>query len=193
MMIPCNNATQVNPAAMLSGIRMRDGNTVSRSLCRNKYVHSRSVHQTSRRRRRFLVEDDNGHEGFIAEEDEETFWGLEENDAFSARKVLGRSLSFGKGTKSRSKKGGQKEHRRRQGLRGQRIRGSLRRGILGKRQRQERKYPFNGNNGPPAYDNDKGNDGRIKASPRHSPPLQRKQKNNPPSSRLLLTSHSLHE
>ena len=153
---------------------MRDGNTVSRSLCRKKYVHSRSVHQTSRRRRRFLVE-----EGFIAEEDEETFWGLKENDAFSARKVLGRSLSFGKGTKSRSKKGGQKEHRQRQGLRGQRIRGSLRRGILGKRQRQERKYPFNGNNGSPAYDNEKGNDGKDKGKSKTFATVAKKTKEQP--------------
>ena len=56
----------------------------------------------------FWVEDEHRTEGFIAKNDEETFWVLEERDAFIARKVSGRNFSFkkrkGKGT-SVSKKG----------------------------------------------------------------------------------------
>ena len=54
------------------------------------------------------MEDEDGVERFIANNDEETFWVLGENDAFIARKVPGRSFRFkkskGKG-KSGSKKG----------------------------------------------------------------------------------------
>ena len=56
----------------------------------------------------FWVEDEEGQEGFMSNNDEETFWVLEENDAFIARKVSGRSFRFkrkkGKG-KSGNKKG----------------------------------------------------------------------------------------
>ena len=54
------------------------------------------------------MEDEDGAERFMANNDEETFWALEENDAFIARKVSGRNFRFkkrrGKG-KSGSKKG----------------------------------------------------------------------------------------
>ena len=53
-------------------------------------------------------EDEEGLEGFMLTNDEETFWVLEENDAFIARKVSGRNFRFQKGTgkgKSTSKKG----------------------------------------------------------------------------------------
>ena len=54
------------------------------------------------------MEDKEGLEGFMSTNDEETFWVLEENDAFIARKVSGRKVNFkkrkGKG-KSTSKKG----------------------------------------------------------------------------------------
>ena len=56
----------------------------------------------------FWVEDEEGLEGFMSNNDEETFWVLEENDAFIARKVSGRNFKFkkrkGKG-KSGNKKG----------------------------------------------------------------------------------------
>ena len=56
----------------------------------------------------FWVEDEEGLEGFMSKNDEETFWVLEENDAFIARKVSGRNFRFkkrkGKG-KSGNKKG----------------------------------------------------------------------------------------
>ena len=41
----------------------------------------------------FWVEDEDGLEGFMSNNDEETFWVLEENDAFIARKVSGISDS----------------------------------------------------------------------------------------------------
>ena len=37
----------------------------------------------------FSNEDEEGQEGFMSTNDEETFWVLEENDAFIARKVSG--------------------------------------------------------------------------------------------------------
>ena len=45
----------------------------------------------------FWVEDEDGLEGFMGTNDEETFWVLEENDAFIARKVSGRNSRFKKG------------------------------------------------------------------------------------------------
>ena len=42
----------------------------------------------------FWVEDEEGQEGFMANNDEETFWVLEENDAFIARKVSRRNVRF---------------------------------------------------------------------------------------------------
>ena len=44
----------------------------------------------------FWVEDKEGQEGFMPTNDEETFWVLEENDAFIARKVSGRIFRFKK-------------------------------------------------------------------------------------------------
>ena len=55
-----------------------------------------------------MVEDEEGNEGFMASSDEETFWILDENDAFIARKVSGRNLRLGKRKgkgESRNKKG----------------------------------------------------------------------------------------
>ena len=56
----------------------------------------------------FWVEDEEGLEGFMSNNDEDTFWVLEENDAFIERKVSGRNFKFkkrkGKG-KSGNKKG----------------------------------------------------------------------------------------
>ena len=44
----------------------------------------------------FWVEDEDGLEGFMSNNDEETFWVLKENDAFIARKVSGRNFRFKK-------------------------------------------------------------------------------------------------
>ena len=52
----------------------------------------------------FWVEDEEGLEGFMSNNDEETFWVLEENDAFIARKVSGRNFKFKKG-KGKGKSG----------------------------------------------------------------------------------------
>ena len=42
------------------------------------------------------MEDEEGLEGFMATNDEETLWVLEENGAFIARKVSGRTVRFKK-------------------------------------------------------------------------------------------------
>ena len=44
----------------------------------------------------FWLEDEEGLEGFMATNDEETFWVLEENNAFIARKMSGRNFRFKK-------------------------------------------------------------------------------------------------
>ena len=53
------------------------------------------------------VEDEEGLEGFMSNNDEETFWVLEENDAFIARKVSGRNFRFKK-RKGNGKSGNKK-------------------------------------------------------------------------------------
>ena len=92
----------------------------------------------------FWVEDEEGLEGFTATNDEETFWVLEENDAFIARKVSGRNqIQEEKRKRNIRKQKGQpptrwlqtlsKKWLRREGQYGQRKSGSLRPGILDKK------------------------------------------------------------
>ena len=55
----------------------------------------------------FWVEDEEGLEGFMSNNDENTFWVLEENDAFIARKVSGRNFKFKKRERKIRKQEGQ--------------------------------------------------------------------------------------
>ena len=57
----------------------------------------------------FWVEDEEGLEGFMSNNDEETLWVREENDAFIARKVSGRNFKFKK-RKGKGKSGNKKGH-----------------------------------------------------------------------------------
>ena len=63
----------------------------------------------------FWVEDEEGREGFMSSNDEETFWVLEENDAFIARKVSGRNFKFKK-NKGKGKSGNNKGSHQRGGF-----------------------------------------------------------------------------
>ena len=54
------------------------------------------------------MEDEDGAEGFMANSDEETFWVLEENDAFTARKMSGRRNFRPKKRKGKGKSGSKK-------------------------------------------------------------------------------------
>ena len=127
------------------------------------------------------MEDEEGLEGFMSTNDEETFWVLEENDAFIARKVSGRNFKFkkrkGKG-KSTSKKG---SHQRggfkpfRKGSSGGKAnmaneyqdpydqaywgKGT---GKEGKKGKSKFQYPYDGNKGYPSYDNGNGKGGQEK-------------------------------
>ena len=69
------------------------------------------------------VEDEEGLEGFMSNNDEETFWVLEENDAFIARKVSGRNFRFKK-RKGKGKSGDKKGSHQRGGLKPFRKSGS---------------------------------------------------------------------
>ena len=129
----------------------------------------------------FWVEDKKGLEGFMPTNEEETFWVLEENDAFIARKVSGRKFRFkktkGKG-KSTSKKG---SHQRgglkpfRKGSSGGRANMANEyqdpydqaywgkgKGKKGKERKSKFQYPYDGNKGYPSYDNGKGKGGQEK-------------------------------
>ena len=69
------------------------------------------------------VEDEEGLEGFMSNNDEETFWALEENDAFIARKVSGRNFKFKK-RKGKGKSGNKKGSHQRGGFKPFRKSGS---------------------------------------------------------------------
>ena len=71
----------------------------------------------------FWVEDEEGLEGFMSNNDEETFWVLEENDAFIARKVAGRNFRFKK-RKGKGKSGNKKGSHQRGGFKPFRKSGS---------------------------------------------------------------------
>ena len=71
----------------------------------------------------FWVEDEEGLEGFMSNNDEETFWVLEENDAFIARKVSGRNFKFKK-RKGKGKSGNKKGSHQRGGFKPFRKSGS---------------------------------------------------------------------
>ena len=129
----------------------------------------------------FWVKNEEGLEGFMSTNDEDTFWVLEENDAFIARKVSGRNFRFkkrkGKG-KSTSKKG---SHQRggfkpfRKGSSGGKANMANEyqdpydqaywgkgKGKKGKKGKSKFQYPYDGNKGYPSYDNGKGKGGQKK-------------------------------
>ena len=122
------------------------------------------------------MEDEEGQEGFMSTSDEETFWVLEENDAFVARKVSGRNFRFkkrkGKG-KSTSKKGShQRGGFKPVALAGRpiwpvKIRMPTTRHIgekAGKERKIEIPISYDGNKGYPSYDNGKGKGGQEKGT-----------------------------
>ena len=112
--------------------------------------------------------------------DEETFWVLEENDAFIARKVSGRNFNFKK-RKGKGKSTSKKSHQRggfkpfRKGSSGGKAnmaneyqdpydqaycgKGKEKKGKKGKSKFQ---YPYDGSKGYPSYDNGKGKGGQEK-------------------------------
>ena len=151
----------------------------------------------------FWVEDEEGLEGFMSNNDEETFWVLEENDAFIARKVSGRNFKFKK-RKGKGKSGNKKGSHQRGGFKPFRKSGSggkantanenydpydqaywgKCKGKQGKKGISKFQYPYDGNNGYPSYESGKGRADRRKENPRRSQPPQRRRRSSPPSSRL---------
>ena len=114
----------------------------------------------------------------MSNNDEKTFWVLEENDAFIARKVSGRNFRFvtDEVVSSPSRKAV---------LAGRPIwpmkdydpydqaywgKGKGKKGKKGKSKFQ---YSFDGNKGFPSYDNGKGKGGLGKEKPKRSQPSQR--------------------
>ena len=129
----------------------------------------------------FWVEDEEGLEGFMSNNDEETFWVLEENDAFIARKVSGRNFKFKK-RKGKGKSGNKKGSHQRGGSKPFRKSGSggkanmanenydpydqaywgKGKGKKGKKGKSKFQYPYDGNKGYPSYENGKGKSGQEK-------------------------------
>ena len=140
----------------------------------------------------FWVEDEEGLEGFMSNNDEETFWVLKENDAFIARKV------------SEGKSGNKKGSHQRGGFKPFRKSGSGGKANManenydpygqaywGKGKGKKRKkgkskfqYPYDGNKGYPSYESGKERADRRKENPRRLQPPQRRRRSSPPSSRL---------
>ena len=133
----------------------------------------------------FWVEDEEGLEGFVSNNDEETFWVLEENDAFIARKVAGRNFKFKK-NKGKGKSGNKKGSHQRGGFKPFRKSGSVGKanmanenydpydqaywgkgkGKKGKKGTSQFQYPYDGNKGYPSYENGKGKSGHDKGKPK---------------------------
>ena len=112
--------------------------------------------------------------------DEETFWVLEENDAFIARKVSGRNFKFKKrkgtgksGTKGSHQRGGFKPFRK-SGSGGKANMANENydpynqaywgkgKGKKGKKGKSKFHYPYDGNKGYPSYESGKGKSGQEK-------------------------------
>ena len=133
----------------------------------------------------FWVEDEEGLEGFMSNNDEETFWVLEENDAFIARKVSGRNFKFKK-RKGKGKSGNKKGSHQRGGFKPLRKSGSggkanmanenydpydqaywgEGKGKKGKKGKSKFQYPYDGNKGYPSYESGKGKSGQEKGKPK---------------------------
>ena len=144
----------------------------------------------------FWVEDEEGLEGFMSNNDEETFWVLEENDAFTARKVSGRNFRFkkrkGKG-KSGNKKGSHQRPFRKGGSGGKANMANENSDPYDQekaKERRERKENQNSNIPmmetrvihPMRMAKEKAD--MTKENPRRSQPSQRRWRSSPPSSRL---------
>ena len=117
----------------------------------------------------------------MSNNDEETFWVLEENDAFIARKVSGRNFRFKK-RKGKGKSGNKKGSHQRGGFKPFRKSGSGGKanmananydpydqaywgkgnGKKGKKGKSQFQYPYDGNKGYPSFENGKGNGGHDK-------------------------------
>ena len=151
----------------------------------------------------FWVEDEEGLEGFMSNNDEETFWVLEENDAFIARKVSGRNFRFkkrrGKG-KSGNKRAVTNEvalnPSEKAVLAGRPI-WSMRTMIpttrhIGEKAKERRERKENQNSNIPMMETRvfhplrmaKEKADMTKQNPRRSQPSQRRRRSSPPSSRL---------
>ena len=117
----------------------------------------------------------------MSNNDEETFWVLEENDAFIARKVSGRNFKFKK-NKGKGKPGNKKGSHQRGGFKPFRKSGSGGKanmanenydpydqaywgkgtGKKGKKGKSKFQFPYDGNKGYPSYENGKGKSGHEK-------------------------------
>ena len=145
----------------------------------------------------FWVEDEEGLEGFMSNNDEETFWVLEENDAFIARKVSGRNFKFKK-RKGKGKSGNKKGSHQRGGFKPFRKCGSGGKANManetmipttrhfGEKERKEHQ-----NSNIPMMETKvihpmrvaKERADRRQENPRRSQPPQRRRRSSPPSSR----------
>ena len=125
----------------------------------------------------FWVEDEEGLEGFMSNNDEETFWVLEENDAFIARKVSGRNFKFKK-RKGKAKSGNKKGSHQRGGFKPFRKSGS------GGKANQNSNIPMLETKVIHPMRVAKERADRRKENPRRSQPPQRRRRSSPPSSRL---------
>ena len=140
----------------------------------------------------------------MSNNDEETFWVLEENDAFIARKVSGRNFKFKK-RKGKGKSGNRKGSHQRGGFKPFRKSGSggkanmanenydpydqaywgKGKGKKGKKGKSKFQYPYDGRKGYPSYMRvAKERADRREDNPRRSQPPQRRRRSSPPSSRL---------
>ena len=117
----------------------------------------------------------------MSNNDEETFWVLEENDAFIARKMSGRNFRFKK-RKGKGKSGNKKGSHQQGGFKPFRKSGSggkanmanenydpydqaywgKGKGKKGKKGKTKFQYPYDGNKGYPPYENGKGKGGHDK-------------------------------
>ena len=117
----------------------------------------------------------------MSNNDEETFWVLEENDAFIARKVSGRNFKFKK-RKGKGKSANKKGSHQRGGFKPFRKSGSggkanmanenydpydqaywgKGKGKKGKKGKSKFQYPYDGNKGYPSYESGKGKSGQEK-------------------------------
>ena len=124
------------------------------------------------------VEDEEGLEEFMSNNDGETFWVLEENDAFIARKVSGRNFRFKKRkSKGSHQRGGFKPFRQ-SGSGGKANMANENydpydqaywgkgKGKKGKKGKSKFQYPCDGNKGYPPYENGKGKGGHDKGKPK---------------------------
>ena len=137
----------------------------------------------------------------MSNNDEETFWVLEENDAFIARKVSGRNFRF---TKRKGKSGNKKGSHQRGGFNPFRKSGSggkanmahenydpydqaywgKGKGKKGKKGKSKFQYPYDGNKGYPSYESGKGKGGHDKGKSK-TLPSQRSRRSILPHSQLL--------